>query len=120
MSESISPSDKEMTGSTREYLIYFIGLEEQGTVSLNDFASEMPYENSDIAEDLEYLEKTDIMDSYYGKIKPIETKGFNKILEDTHFSETEETEYYLSEKGKNHMYSLELDKISRQLKETFQ
>lgn len=112
--EYLEDSDTDVSG--REFLRYFLGLEQYGAVSLDDLTREMPYSKGDITDKLEYLEDQNYLESSHGDIKPEETKGFNDILDETCLDPVDSEKYVLTDKGRNYLDETGLGKLESSLK----
>ncbi len=140
--------DRELNSTLREYSIYFLGLEQENTVSTVDILNEMPYTSSEIKEDLETLETQDLVSytetdyeptGFYKpeqnpEIRVLKSKGVKEILEKTEtFSEDEVFEYnnieelkgleadqiVLSKRGRDYIERTQLYSLSDPLKTVF-
>lgn len=121
MVEEYSWSESDLSGSVREYMIYFTGLGEGRSLSvdLEELLEKLPYRESEVMDDLGRLEDTGYIESNHSGIYPLETKGFDERLEETVFESVEETSYRLGEKGLEFLSEAGLKDYEESLREIF-
>ena len=112
--EYLEDPDTDVSG--REFLRYFLGLEQNVEVALDDLNREMPYSRDDIIDGLEYLEEQNYVESSHGEIKPEKTKGFNEILDDTQLDSVETEKNVLTDNGQRYLNETGLDRLEFSLK----
>ena len=107
--------------STHEYMLYFIGLGEgpEREVCLNELLEEMPYSPEKVVEGLENLEERGYVDTRNKGLYPVETTGFDEILESTEFESTSPTSYSLGVQGKMYLEETGLESLEQSLQEVF-
>jgi|APHM01.1.fsa_nt_gi hypothetical protein len=123
--------DHELDGSLREYMLYFVGLDEDASepqdleLAASRLLKEVPYSCSRVKEDLERLEdggyiNLDNLESLDSDIHPVETDGFDDILEDTVYSPVETTTVSLEDRGIQYVEETDLFYLQDSLGDTFQ
>lgn len=121
MVEDVSWRHSELSGSVREYMIYFTGMGdgESRDVGLGDLLEELPYRDSDVMDDLERLEELGYLESSDSGIYPVETQGFDKKLEDTVFDPVDESFYRLDDRGFEFVQEAGLNDYEESLRSIF-
>lgn len=112
----------EVSGTVREYMMYFIGLGkgEDKEVEIGELTENVPYSQNSVIEDLETLEERGYISTRDEEIYPEKVSGFNDILENTEMSEVSPTSYRVEQKGFDYISDLELMGIEESLQHVFQ
>lgn len=97
-------------------MLYFVGLGGP-EVSLEELLEKMPHSDNDITRDLERLEQEGYIRASADGIYPVETEGFNNILQDTEYDQIDDTAYSLDEKGQRYVRQAEIQKIEESLRQ---
>lgn len=106
--------------TAKEFAIYFLGLEEDGTVTLEELSEELPYSEEIIVERLENLKQQNYIDSVYEEsLKPTKTQGFEEKLYNVRQETVEEERYWLTDEGREYIEEMELEGIKESLEYVF-
>ena len=107
------------TLTAREFAMYFLGLEENGSVTLSTLNEKLPYEEQEVVDSLEDLKAQGYIESAYeGCLKPVKTQGFDDHLYNIDQDTLVEEEYWLTNTGEEFIKELELDSIKDSLEYT--
>lgn len=110
----------EETLTAKEFAIYFLGLEEGGTVTLEELNEELPYSEKLVVDRLENLKEQGLIDSLYeGLLKPKETQGFEEKLYNVRQETVEEERYWLTSEGREYIEEMELEGVKESLEHVF-
>lgn len=96
--------------SVREYMMYFLGIGVGNSrgVGLGELLNELPYQEERVIEDLQTLEGNNYIQSDREGIYPVDTEGFNQILEETEQDSLAETIYMFDEAAFDYIESTDL------------
>ena len=121
--------DAALESSTREFMIYFMGLgnSENHETSAYDLVIEMPYSEDEILRDIDILEKEGYLKTNHSLpvnpenqiLYPEKTKGFNDVLSNTDFGEIDEKPVKITSKAEEYIQRTNLDSLETSIKQVF-